>query len=113
MAFKKILNGFLHHEGVEGVIFLDSEGEAIFGYGNVNPESLKAMGAYQGIVLSSAQRLDAGESEMVITCCRSRSILTRQLKDGYFVCIILLPDANPAFAKFAFSDYFDQLEKEL
>jgi hypothetical protein len=113
MAFETILNGLLQHSGVEAVIFLDSEGEAIFCFGSVEADHLKAMGAYQGIVLSSAVRVDAGSKETVITLCESRSILTRKLKDGYFVCVILKADANVGYANFAFRDYFDQLELEL
>ena len=113
MAFEKILNGVLEHSGVEAVIFLDSEGEAIFCFGDVEPDRLKAMGAYQGIVLSSAARLDSGHSETVITLCESGSILTRKLKDGYFVCVILKADANVGYANFALRDYFKQLENEL
>jgi hypothetical protein len=113
MAFEKILKGLLLHPGVEGVIFLDSEGESIFCFGMTGLERLKAMGAYQGIVLSSALRCNTGNSGTVITCCESRSIMTRQLKDGYFVCVLLSRGANLAHANFVFQDYFIELEKQL
>ena len=113
MAFEIILNGLLLQKGVEGVIFLDSEGEAIFCYGSRDHGSLRAMGAYQGIVLSSAARLNTGINGTVIIRCGECSILTRQLKDGYFVCVVLSPDVNIAHAHFSFEDYFIQMEKEL
>jgi predicted regulator of Ras-like GTPase activity (Roadblock/LC7/MglB family) len=113
MAFEKILNHLLQQKGVEGVIFLDSEGEAVFCYGKTEHERLKAMGAYQGIVLSSVKRLDTGENGTIWTRCLDRSILTQQLKDGYYVSVVLSGDANLAQAHFTFQDYFIQLEKEL
>lgn len=113
MAFETILNGLMQQKGVEGVIFLDSEGEAIFCFGNAEHERLKAMGAYQGLVLSSALKLDSGKTGTVITRCDEHSIITQQLKDGYFVCVVLSPDVNPAQAHFTFQDYFIELEEEL
>jgi hypothetical protein len=112
-VFEKILNGILQHKHVESVIFLDSEGEEIFSYGRTNPEHLKLMGAYQGIILNSIERLALGENQSVITRCCHRSIVTQQLKLGYFVCVVLLPDANPAHARFLFQDYFMSLSQEL
>jgi len=113
MAFENILTGLLQQKGVEGVIFLDSEGEAIFCFGEMPHESLKAMGAYQGIVLSSTVRLDTGKSGAIITRGADRSIITQHLKDGYFVSIVISADVNIAQAHFAFQNYFNQLEMEL
>ena len=111
--FEKILNGILQHSSVESVIFLDSEGEEIFSYGKTNSEHLKLMGAYQGIILSTVRRLALGENQCVMTRCLQRSIVTQQLKLGYFVCVVLLPDANLAHAQFQFQDYFMSLSDEL
>ncbi len=113
MSFDKILSKIFLQKDVESVIFLDSEGEEIFSYGELDHERLKLMGAYQGIVLNSISRLDLGRKGTVITRCGNRSILTHQLKDGYFVCVVLFPDANVAHAHFLFGDYFLSLEKEL
>ena len=112
MSFDKILSKLFLLKDVESVIFLDSEGEEIFSYGELDHERLKLMGAYQGIVLNSINRLDLGKGT-VITRCGNRSILTHQLKDGYFVCVVLSPDANIAHAHFVLGDYFLSLEKEL
>jgi len=113
MAFERILNGLLLHPGVEGVIFLDSEGETIFCFGEMEHEPLKAMGAYQGIVLSTTLRLNAGANGTVITRCEDRSVITRQFRDGYFVSILLSPDINLAYANYSFQNYFDELENQL
>jgi hypothetical protein len=113
MAFENILTGLLLQKGVEGVIFLDSEGEAVFCFGEVERDSLKAMGAYQGIVLSSVLRLETGKTGAIITCGAERSIITQQLKDGYFVSVVISADVNIAQAHYRFQDYFNQLENEL
>lgn len=113
MAFELILRSIFLHKEVEGVIFLDSEGEEIFSYGEIDHDHLKLMGAYQGIVLNSIRRLELGRNGTVITRCGKRSILTHQLKDGYFVSVVLSRDANIAHARFQFGDYFLSLEKEL
>jgi hypothetical protein len=114
MPFDDILRRLFLQKDVESVIFLDSEGEEIFSYGGeIDHDRLKLMGAYQGIVLSCIKRLELGNNGTVITRCGSGSILTHQLKDGYFVCVLLNPDANVAYAHFQFRDYFLSLEKEL
>lgn len=112
--FEEILKQILQHDHVEGVIFLDSEGEEIFSFGRTSTEHLKLMGAYQGIILTSLQRMMAlGENRSIITRCVERCIFTQQLKLGYFVCILMSGEANFAHAQFQFEDYFNELEKEL
>ncbi len=113
MLFEEILNGILGQDGVEGIVFLDSEGETILVYGDPEHERLRLMGAYQAIVLSSACRLGMGSNRTVITKCGSKCILTNALKDGYFVCVLLTGDMNPAYVHFRFQDYFSVLENEL
>ena len=113
MSFEEILNRILQHEHVESVIFLDSEGEEIFSYGITDPQHLKLMGAYQGIVLNSIRRLKLGNNRFVVTIGRNCSIYTQQLKLGYFVCVLLSADANFAHAQFQFQDYFNSLSAEL
>jgi hypothetical protein len=111
--FESILQSILRQEGVEAVIFLDSEGETILSYGGIDSERLKLMGAYQGIILSILPRLALGTNGSVITRCCNRSILTHLLKDGYFVSVIFEKEINFAHAQFMIRDYFVSLEKEL
>ena len=113
MSFDDILRRLFLQKNVESVIFLDSEGEEIFSYGEIDHDRLKLMGAYQGIILNCINRLELGNHRTVITRCESGSILTHQLKDGYFICVLLNQEANVAQARFQFSDYFLSLEKEL
>jgi hypothetical protein len=113
MSFDDILRRIFLHKDVESVIFLDSEGEEIFSYGEIDHDRLKLMGAYQGIVLDCVNRLELGRNGTVITRCESGAILTHQFNDGYFICVLLNQDANVAYAHFQFKDYFLSLEKEL
>ena len=113
MGFEENLNAILQHDHVEGVIFLDSEGEEIFSFGRLEHDHMKAMGAYQGIVLNTIQRLELGQSRSVITRCGNRCILTQNLKFGYFVCVLFSPEANLARAQFQLQDYFVAINNEL
>ena len=113
MSFEDILNRILLQDYVESVIFLDSEGEEIFSFGKTNHEHLKLMGAYQGIILSTIGRLENGSHRTIITRCDNRSIVTQQLKLGYFVCVLLSSEANPAQAQFQFQTYFEALSDQL
>jgi hypothetical protein len=113
VAFEKLLNRILLHDHVESVIFLDSEGEEIFSYGNANHDHLKLMGAYQAIVLNSIHRLELGSHSSIWIRCGERSIITQQLKLGYFVCVLLSSEANLAHAQFQFQDYFTALSEEI
>ena len=113
MSFENILQNILKYDYVESVIFLDSEGEEIFSFGNTSHDHLKLMGAYQGIILSTVNRLGLGNQRSVLTRCTDRSIVTHELKLGYFVCVLLSAEANLAQAQFQFQTYFEALNQEL
>jgi hypothetical protein len=112
MSFDKILQEMLACEGVEAVVFLDSEGETILSYGIQEKEKLKALGAYQGILLSAAGRLGLQDDRTIITMYQERSILTHHVKDGYFISVIF---REVSFGKLQFrlQDTYRLLEQEL
>lgn len=113
MSFEDILKRILQQDHVESVILLDSEGEEIFSFGLTTHDHLKLMGAYQGILLSTIDRMELGDNRSVISRCADRSIVTQQLKLGYFVCVLLSSEANLAHAQFRFQTYFDALSELL
>ena len=113
MAFEQILKGILSRHGVQGVVFLDSEGEAICSFGLPDQETLRSLGAYQGIVLSAAERLGMPTERTVITLGAERSILTQHLKDGYFISVIFSKDVNFFYVQFQFQEAYALLRKEL
>ena len=113
MVFEEILEAIWSNQGVEGVVFLDSEGEAISSFGFQDQETLRLLGAYQGIVLAAAGRLGLSADRTVITLGGQRSILTQHLKDGYFISVIFSSDVNFAYARFRFQDAYALLKQEL
>ena len=112
MPLDRILQEMLSSHGVEAVVFLDSEGETILSYGMQDREKLKALGAYQGILLAAAGRLGLPQDRTVVTLYEHRSILTHHLKDGYFISVIFR-DVSFANLQFRFQEMYQLLEKEL
>src|SRR3972149_9116644 len=102
MPFQEILREIISSEGVEGAVFLDSEGEAILSCGSQETEQLQLLGAYQAIILSLIGRLVSTSSKTIFTLCENRVILTHHLKDGYFICIVFSPELNFAWVQFRF-----------
>lgn len=113
MPFQKFLDRIRNLRGVEAVAFLDSEGELILHSGGLDHEKLKIVGAYQGIFLSATSRLGFHNPRAVSTVYQKRTVLTRVLKEGYFICVIFSPDLNFAYAQFFFEDLCKGLESEL
>ncbi|PWT94320.1 MAG: hypothetical protein C5B54_00205 [Acidobacteria bacterium] len=112
MPFQKIIDQLRAMKGVEGVVFLDAEGETILSSGE-HPETLKVLGAYQSIVLAQIRSLGWPDNQTIITICEQRSILTHHLKDGYFLCVVFSRELSPGLAKFRFQEPFELIKKEL
>jgi len=112
MALETVLRDVLSLPGVTGVGFLDSEGETIFHYGAEDPEKLKLTGAYQGIFLNAVTRIGALEEKTIISLYSNKSVLTRTLKDGYFITVIF-QNASFGYICFRFQEICDWLEREL
>lgn len=99
--------------GVESVAFLDSQGELILHSGAGDPERLRIIGAYQGIFIACALRTGLDHLRTVYTRFERRAVLTRALKDGYFISVIFSPELNYAYAQFHFEEFYNRLESEL
>lgn len=92
--------------GAIGAVFLDREGEAVqFGAERVfdiGPEGLKAVGAYQGIYLAELQRvcsrIAAGQPQRFTIEFESVRIMSCDLKDGYYLVLIVDRTANDGLA---------------
>jgi hypothetical protein len=63
-------------------------------------ERHELIGVYQGIVLSAASRAlrphGAGEIDYVLSRYDAGTLIVRPLRDGYYVVVALLPDADVA-----------------
>ena len=113
MSFEQILEMVFALDGVQAVLFLDSTGETICSFGGQDPEKLQLVGAYQGILLNAISRIGMVRNQMIITLGERQSILTRHVKDGYFVCILFSPETHFALTNFRIRDACESLAREL
>jgi hypothetical protein len=111
--FQAILEKLHQIEGVQSVVFADSEGEIVGSCGENANDELRLLGAYQGILLNSIDRVSGGDSRTIITVYEEKMILTHYLKDGYFISVILSPDANFSRVHFLFQNLYSLIAKEL
>lgn len=89
-----------------GAVFLDQEGESVHFLSHqvfdLSAETLKALGAYQGIYLAVLKRITArvkaGRAERFVLQFQNNKILTWDLRDGYYIVLILDATASEARA---------------
>lgn len=92
--------------GAIGAIVLDQEGESVQLWAErvfeIGPEGLKAVGAYQGIYLAELRRIcariDGGRPERFTTEFANAKVISCDLKDGYYIVLILDHSASEARA---------------
>jgi predicted regulator of Ras-like GTPase activity (Roadblock/LC7/MglB family) len=107
VTFHDILRQMLQTTpGAIGAVFLDREGEAVELWAesvfDIGAEGLRAIGAFEGIFLSdlkrAAQRLGAGGVERLIIDFTGAKVLSCDLKEGYYLVLVVAPDANEGIA---------------
>ena len=107
MAFQRILRGLLSRtHGSLGAIFLDSEGETVEAVTerpfDADDHDLRVIGAYQGIFLTRLRELAAlmpvGTPTRFKVEFEKMSTLSCDIKDGYYLVLILDLDANEGIA---------------
>ena len=107
MTFHSILSQLLQSTpGAIGAVFLDQEGEAVDLWTetvfDVGPEGLRAIGAYQGIFMSdlkrACERIGAGKFERLAIDFENAKVLSCDLKEGYYLVLVIAPDANEGIA---------------
>lgn len=92
--------------GAIGAIVLDQEGESIEFWAervfDIGAEGLRAIGAYQGIYLADLKRIceraGAGRPIRFTTEFSNAKVLTWDLKEGYYLVLIVDPSANEGIA---------------
>lgn len=93
MSFEEPLRRFLAVPGALGAAFLDPQGETIAQVGN--PEAVELLGAYQSVWLAelsrAARRSGLGELLELAIDLTERRIVSTEVKDGYFVLVVLEP----------------------
>ena len=105
--FDAILRKLLQNTpGAIGAIFLDREGEAVQFWServfDIGPDGLRAIGAYQGIYLAELQRIcervEAGRPERFSIDFANVKIISWDLKDGYYIVLVLDRAASEGIA---------------
>jgi predicted regulator of Ras-like GTPase activity (Roadblock/LC7/MglB family) len=104
--------------GAQGVAFLDGEGESVeLVTRGATPFELKVEGAYNGIFLRQAGRLlelvGGGAIERLAIAGRAMKVMTRALRDGYYLVLLLDPGAPVAVASGAIQRTIDALNAEI
>jgi len=107
VSFQGILRQLLKSTpGAIGAVFLDQEGEAVELLAervfDIGWEGLRAVGAYEGIFLSdlkrACERLSAGKLLRLTIEFEHAKVLSCDLKEGYYLVLVLAADANEGIA---------------
>lgn len=107
--------------GAIGALFLDWEGEAVEVVGDrpldADEHGLKITGAYQGIFLTQLRdlctRADAGRPHRFKIDFETTRVFSCDLKDGYYVVLVVDTTANEAVAWRALDGCKARLMQEL
>lgn len=96
--FEQILRELLAQTpGAIGAVVLDQEGESVQFWAervfDIGADGLRAIGAYQGIYLAELRRLceraGLGRPERFTTEFAHTKVISCELKDGYYVVLII------------------------
>jgi len=105
MVFRSILHELLvTTSGAFAAIFLDYEGETVelVCERDISDHDLRIIGAYQGIFLNMLRHLstktDIGTPHHYKIDFQSMTILSSDLKDGYYIVLLLDARANEGMA---------------
>jgi predicted regulator of Ras-like GTPase activity (Roadblock/LC7/MglB family) len=105
LPFRRILHELvLSTAGAIGAIFLDSEGETVqlVSADGLAPDDLRFVGAWQGIFLAHLRNvcneLEAGPPRRFKIEFARAAVLSCDLKDGYYVVLLVKPVTNEGVA---------------
>ena len=119
MPFQYLLTNLLVDvPGAQGAVFLDSEGETVeLVTRQATPYELKLEGAYHGIFLRRAARLavlsQSGELERVSIVGSKMQVMSRALKGGYYLVLVMAPGTAMAIASVAVQRVSEALNREI
>lgn len=102
--------------GAHGALMLDAGGEVVVG-SDASDERLRLIGAYQGIALATAHKTAEHYAGGAIDCLVARhtagTVVSRPLKDGYYLIIALAPEASVALAEYRSTQVRELLNAEI
>lgn len=104
--------------GAAGAVFADQEGESVVCIPrSLDKYELQVIGAYAGIFLSQIRRvctdIEFGAAQHLKLECRNSTLLISDLRDGYYLVLVLHPGANEAVASVRLEDARQRLVAEL
>jgi predicted regulator of Ras-like GTPase activity (Roadblock/LC7/MglB family) len=120
--FRNILQSLVASTpGAIGALFLDWEGEAVEVVGDrpldADEHGLKITGAYQGIFLTQLRdvcsRVDAGQPHRFKIDFETTHVYSCDLKDGYYLVLVVDTTANEAVAWRALDGCRERLLREI
>jgi len=107
VPFQQILRELLDNTpGALGAVFLDRAGEPVELWTervfDIGADSLRAIGAYQGVYLSQLKRLcertSAGRLQRFTIDFQHARVLSSDLKEGYYLVLVIEPTASEGMA---------------
>jgi predicted regulator of Ras-like GTPase activity (Roadblock/LC7/MglB family) len=120
LPFRRILHELVHSTaGAVGAIFLDSEGETVqlVSADSLAPDDLRFVGAWQGIFLAHLRNvcneLEAGPPRRFKIEFARAAVLSCDLKDGYYVVLLIKPATNEGLAWHRLHECRDALLAEM
>jgi predicted regulator of Ras-like GTPase activity (Roadblock/LC7/MglB family) len=119
MPFQYLLTNLLVDvPGAQGAVFLDPEGEAVeLVSQSATPYELKLEGAYHGIFLRRAGQLarlaGAGSLERLAIAGSVVQVMSRALKGGYYLVLVMEAGTSIALAGEAMQRTSDALNREI
>jgi predicted regulator of Ras-like GTPase activity (Roadblock/LC7/MglB family) len=119
VAFQYLLTNLLVDvPGAQGVVFLDPEGESVeLVSRQATAYELKLEGAYHGIFLRQAARLavlmGAGELERIAIAGTQMQVMSRALKGGYYLVLIMESGTSTAVAGAAMQRASEHFNREI
>ncbi len=119
MPFQYLLTNLLVDvPGAQGAIFMDPEGESVeYVTRHATPYELKLEGAYHGIFLRRAAQLarlaEAGEVERLAIAGRQLKVMSRMLRGGYYLVLVMDPEAPASVAGAAMVRTGEALNREI
>jgi len=119
VAFQYLLTNLLVDvPGAQGAVFLDPEGESVELISRqATAYELKLEGAYHGIFLRQAARLAAltraGELERIAIAGTQMQVVSRALKGGYYLVLIMETGTSTAIACEAMQRASEHFNREI
>ncbi|MGE5236295.1 MAG: hypothetical protein ACM3O7_08115 [Acidobacteriota bacterium] len=119
MPFQYLLTNLLVDvPGAQGAVFMDPEGESVEVVSRqATPYELKLEGAYHGIFLRRAallaQLVKAGELERISIAGRHLKVMSRVLKGGYYLVLVMEPGSPVWRASAAMARAGEALDREI